>query len=156
MTPRYDMVNCHVVRPGPDGRLGEFLQLRRAPGDYGAGMWAIVRGKIEPGETAPQAALRELREETGLAPVEFYALNTLDTFYLAHGDCVWHVPGFVAVAPRDATVALNEEHDASRWVNRSQIDANFLWPGERAQLAEASREVLDDGPAKPFLRIPLR
>ena len=153
MTPRYDMVNCHVVRPAPDGRLGEFLQLRRAGGDYGAGMWAIVRGKIESGETAAEAALRELREETSLVPLEFYALNTLDSFYLAHDDSVWHVPGFVAVVSRDAALTLNEEHDNYRWVPRSAIDLSFLWPGERAQLAEACREIVDDGPAKPFLML---
>src|SRR4051794_12642482 len=136
MTPRYDMVNCHVARPGRDGRLGEFLQLRRAAGEYGAGMWAIVRGKIEASETAWQAALRELREETGLVPEEFYALNTVETFYLSQDDTVWHVPGFVAVVRRDVTLTLNDEHDATRWVGRDAIDASFLWPGERAQLAE--------------------
>src|SRR3954471_23280437 len=141
MTSRYDMVNCHIVRPGPDGRLGEFLQLRRAAGDYGAGMWAIVRGKIEAGETAWQAALRELKEETALEPVEFYALNTLDTFYLAHDDSVRHVPGFVAAVARDALITLNEEHDAVRWVSRDDFHTAYLWPGERAQLAEAIREI---------------
>src|SRR3954452_10256127 len=155
MTSRYDMVNCHIVRPGPDGRLGEFLQLRRAAGDYGAGMWAIVRGKIEAGETAWQAALRELKEETDLVPLEFYALNTLDTFYLAHDDSVWHMPGFVAVVEAEAPIQLNEEHDAIRWVGRAAINDSFLWPGERAQLAEACREILDNGPAKPFLRLSL-
>jgi len=153
MTPRYDMVNCHVVRPGADGRLGEFLQLRRAPRDYGAGMWAIVRGKIEAGETAVQAALRELKEETGLAPLEFFALNAIDTFYLAHGDAIWHVPGFVAVVDRDAAITLNEEHDAIRWIGRNDLDASFLWPGERTQLLEACREILDDGPARRFLQL---
>ena len=47
----------------------------------------------------------------------------------------------------------NDEHDAVRWVDRSRIDADFLWPGERAQLAELCREVLDRGPAKSHLRI---
>lgn len=155
MTPRYDMVNCHVIRPSPDGRLGEFLQLLRAGGDYGAGMWAIVRGRIEAGETAWQAALRELREETTLAPTEFYALNTLDTFYLARDDAVWHVSGFVAVVARDSAIRLNEEHEESRWVSRDAVDASYLWPGERAQLNELLREIVDSGPAKQFLQVRL-
>jgi hypothetical protein len=48
---------------------------------------------------------------------------------------------------------LNPEHDAFRWTPRSRINSDFMWPGERAQLAEACREILDNGPAKPYLRI---
>ena len=155
MKPRYDMVNCYVVRPGATGGAHEFLQLRRAAGEPLAGAWAIVRGGIEEGETAWQAALRELHEETGLRPLEFYQLDTIDLFYLVAGDGLWHVPGFCAVVGRDAEVVLNEEHDAHRWTPRARIDSDFLWPGERAQLAELCREILDDGPAKPYLRIPL-
>jgi 8-oxo-dGTP pyrophosphatase MutT (NUDIX family) len=33
----------------------------------GLPLWAFIGGKIEPGETAGQAAVREVREETGLA-----------------------------------------------------------------------------------------
>jgi dihydroneopterin triphosphate diphosphatase len=155
MKLRYDMVNCYVVRPGELPRTHELLQLRRAPGEVLAGAWSVIRGGIEKDETAWQAALRELREETGLRPIEFYQLDTIDLFYLASNDGLWHVPGFCAVVERDAVITLNEEHDAFRWVTRDRIDADFLWPGERAQLAELCREILDDGPAKRYLRIVL-
>lgn len=153
MNVRYDMAACFIVRPGAGGEA-EFLQLRRSPGEYLAGAWSTVRGRIEPGETAWQAALRELREEAGLRPAEFYQLDTVDIFYLYHDDTLWHCPGFCAVVAADAQVTLNEEHDAVRWVSRGQIDRQFIWPGERAQLAELCREVLDNGPAKSYLRIP--
>jgi dATP pyrophosphohydrolase len=154
---RHDNIICHVFRPTADGASHEFLQLRRAPGTYPhmAGAWAPVRGKVEPGETAYQAAARELREETTLVPVEFYQLDTIDQFYLAADDCIWMCPGFIAIVARDATVTINDEHDAVRWVPRARIDADVLWPGERAQLAEACREILDNGPAKPYLRVTL-
>ena len=155
MKLRYDMVNCHVVRPGEGPGTHEFLQLRRSPHETLGGAWSIVRGAIEEGETAWQAALRELLEETGLRPAEFFQLDTIDLFYLVAGDSLWHVPGFCAVVARDAEVILNEEHDDVRWVPRERIDADFLWPGERAQLAELCREILDEGPAKQYLRIPL-
>jgi dATP pyrophosphohydrolase len=153
MKLRYNMVNCYVARPGEAPGTHELLQLRRAPGEPLAGAWSVCRGGIEDGETAWQAALRELVEETGIRPAEFYQLDTIDLFYLATGDGLWHVPGFCAVVGRDVEIVLNEEHDAFRWVPRSRIDADFLWPGERAQLAELCREILDDGPAKQYLRI---
>ena len=31
----------------------------------------------------------------------------------------------------------------------------FLWPGERTALAELKREILNNGPAKPYLKIDL-
>lgn len=153
MKTRFDHVNCHVVRIQHDAAEAEFLQLRRAPNEPLAGVWAIVRGRIETGETAWQAALRELREETGLVPTEFFAVNAVETFYLAADDAIWHCPGFCAVVSAHADIVLNEEHDAHRWTPRSAIDQSFLWPGERAQLAEICREIVDDGPAKRWLKL---
>jgi dATP pyrophosphohydrolase len=154
MTVRYDMIACHVVRPDRAGRSREFLQLRRAAGDYMGGTWQIVRGTARPGEPAWRAALRELHEETGLRPAEFYKLSLLESFYLVPGETVWHVPSFVAVVPREAELLLNDEHDAFRWVPRDRIDAETMWAGERLVLAEVMREICDGGLAKPHLRLP--
>src|SRR5687767_13020487 len=98
------MVACFVVRRAPTPGGHEFLLLRRAAGEFMAGAWAIVRGTREVGETAPAAALRELREETGLAPVEFYQLDTVDVFYLAVGDTIWHCPSFCAIVAHEHEV----------------------------------------------------
>ena len=153
MQRRYDFVQCHVVRIGPAGP--EFLQLRRAPGEFMAGTWQLINGKIEPGETAWQAALRELAEETALKPLEFYQLDTLNVFYLAKDDAIWHCPGFCAVVRLDAVPQLNEEHDAFRWITREQLEQSLMWPGERLAAAELCREIIDNGPARPYLRISL-
>ena len=48
------------------GRAWHVLTLERADGTRSPGSWEHVHGRTEPGETPPQAALRELREETGL------------------------------------------------------------------------------------------
>ena len=50
MRVRYDMVACFVVRPGEKQGAAEFLQLRRAAGDFMGGAWSTVRGRIEPDE----------------------------------------------------------------------------------------------------------
>src|SRR5437763_3794806 len=52
-------VGAVVVRHGQ-----VLLGIRR--GAHGGGTWSVPGGKIEPGETPEQAALRELEEETGL------------------------------------------------------------------------------------------
>ncbi|MBW2413147.1 MAG: NUDIX domain-containing protein [Deltaproteobacteria bacterium] len=49
---------------------GGLLLLQRRPlgSDRFAGLWNGVGGHVEPGEHAREGALREIREETGLAP----------------------------------------------------------------------------------------
>ena len=148
---RHDMVYCFAVRPA--GPSHELLQVRRHPTDYLGGTWQTVVGTIEPGETAAQAALRELREETGLAPVELYQLDTVNSFYVATTDTMFHCPGFCAIVAPDASVILNAEHDQHRWLPRSSAAEHFLWPGDRAWVVELCRTILNDGPAKPYLRL---
>jgi dATP pyrophosphohydrolase len=150
---RYDMVAVHVVRPDSAGTSHEFLQLRRSAQETLPGAWAIIRGTIDGDERAWQAALRELREETGLRPLEFYKMSLLEMFYFVQDESLWHVPSFCAVVGRDARIVLNDEHDAFRWIPRTEIDEATMWAGERLVVQEVCREILDDGLSKPFLRI---
>jgi 8-oxo-dGTP diphosphatase len=59
-----DVAVCVVQ--SPDGRV---LLAERTARQVSAGFWEMPGGKIEPGETAMQAAGRELQEEAGIRPV---------------------------------------------------------------------------------------
>jgi dATP pyrophosphohydrolase len=155
MNLRHDMIFVYVARPDGSGVSHEFLQLRRAPGMEVSGSWAAVSGRIEPGEVAWKAALRELREETGLAPAEFYRLDCAGEFYTTVDDSLWIAPVFFALVAADANVVLNEEHQEFRWLGRKHAAALFTWPGDRRAVREICDEILDDGPAREFLRIEL-
>ncbi|MGB3738616.1 MAG: (deoxy)nucleoside triphosphate pyrophosphohydrolase [Pontixanthobacter sp.] len=45
---------------------GRWLMQRRPPGKAHAGLWEFPGGKLEPGETPPQALIRELHEEVSI------------------------------------------------------------------------------------------
>lgn len=149
---RADLIDCYVFRRSTSGV--EFLMLQRRPDDELGGTWQAVHGKVEPGESAVQAAIRELREEAGLTPVGFWQIDHVNTFYVARVDAIFLCTCFAAEVPPDAVVRLNEEHVDSRWVSAADAPRTFMWPGQR----QAIREVLDDiiaaSPAEPFLRIP--
>ncbi|MCS7032901.1 MAG: NUDIX domain-containing protein [Phycisphaerae bacterium] len=135
----------------------EFLQLLRGPGRYLAGTWATVYGGVNSGETAWQAALRELFEETGIVPEALYRLPTARAFYTAGDDTLWLVPAFCALVLPDAAIRLNDEHVAYRWIASDQARDLFLWPTDRAAIVEIVHELLrEDSPLRDYLRIDWR
>ena len=129
---RADGVAVYVYRKTP---LLEFLQIRRSAktGEY-QGSWQTVYGGVEQGETAVQAALRELKEETGLAPIDMWQVEYVETFYFRPHDYVLMMPVFAVEVARDAPITLNEEHDDHRWVQEARIDSSFMWRTQRDAL----------------------
>jgi dihydroneopterin triphosphate diphosphatase len=133
----------------------ELLMARRAEGSYMGGTWQLISGALEPDETAWQAALREMREETALRPVEFYRLSTLTRFYRPDNDSLNTAPMFCAVVAENAVVLMNDEHTEFEWVHVEQAPARLMWPSDREALAELRTVILGDGLAKEYMRIAL-
>lgn len=155
MKVRSEMVLVVVARPDETGVSHELLQLRRAADDFMGGTWQFIRGGMNPDENAIVAGLRELQEESGLYPREFFRLSSVESFYTPPDDTLWHAVAFLALIGRDQPVILNEEHDDLRWIHRDKIDPLLMWGSERNLLAEMYRDILESGPAKEFLRIEL-
>lgn len=134
----------------------EFLQIRRtdATGEYQRS-WQIVYGGIEPGETAVQAALREMREEIGVAPRTMMQVEYVETFYFRPHDYVLMMPVFAAEVAPDTRFTLNEEHDAWRWTPAAQIPSLFMWRTQREALGIILEELRHPTPARPMLQIDL-
>lgn len=126
-------VDCHIFRLLPDGR-DEWLVLKRAPHILLGGTWQMVSGHIDDGETAYEAAYRELREETGLAPRHFYQGSYVNRFYLAQTDEIVLSPVFAAHAAADAQVRLSSEHTEHAWVDADEAVRRYPWPGQRESL----------------------
>jgi 8-oxo-dGTP diphosphatase len=51
---------------------GSFLLAQRPPGKVYEGYWEFPGGKVEPGESAPEALARELHEELGIVVQQAY------------------------------------------------------------------------------------
>ncbi len=142
----------------PIRRLGagwELLTLRRASGTRCTGAWEVVHGHLEPGERAAPAALRELQEETGIAPERFYNLSRVETFYRHTTDEVALIPVFVAIVPPGAEPVLGAEHDAHQWRSLAQAAGILAWPRSARATEDIARIFagVDAGPLEDVLRV---
>jgi 8-oxo-dGTP pyrophosphatase MutT (NUDIX family) len=130
------------------------LTLQRAADGKRPGSWETVYGKIGQREKPEKAAVRELREETGLEPESLYNV-TVSSFYLHASRTVQMCITFAAFVTQRAEVSLSEEHQKFEWLSVDDACARFTWPREGHALREA-RHLLgrgDAGPVEDVLRI---
>jgi dihydroneopterin triphosphate diphosphatase len=148
-------VAVYAYRTGDAGI--EFLQLHRAPGsgDY-AGSWQTIYGGIKSNETAIQAVIREIREETGLVPKQLHQVEYLESFYHRSRDRVTILPVFAALMNRTAKIILDAEHDAFRWISTADVPTHFVWRVQREAIDIIRRDIIGESPAKKLLHINVR
>jgi dihydroneopterin triphosphate diphosphatase len=150
---RTSLVDVYVLRF--TGNQLECLTLRRGPGGRCPGSWESVHGHIESAEPPAAAAVRELKEETGLTPVRIYNLSRVELFYQHRSDEIALVPVFAAVVASDAPVLIGSEHDRFEWLSLGAARLRLAWPRERRALDDI--EVLlaggDAGPVDDVLRV---
>jgi 8-oxo-dGTP pyrophosphatase MutT (NUDIX family) len=113
---RADIVQVHPyrVRNG----LVEHLVLRRADDDeLCPGVWQVITGGALPGESAAQAAERELAEETAIEALRWDITGRVATFYFAPFDAVLVSPIIACELASDAEPAMLPEHSEHRWID---------------------------------------
>jgi dATP pyrophosphohydrolase len=125
---------CRIVEVGVVTlRKGKpyYLLLRRSIKDrLYPNTWQIVTGTIEEYESALQASLRELREETGLIPERYWVVPHMNTFIDPRKDIVHHTAIFLAqVSPRKIPV-LSSEHYQYKWCSLAMAKRYLVWPGQ--------------------------
>lgn len=85
---------------------------------YSTGHWGFPKGKLERGETLQQAAVREIREETGLDVVLDERFKDEIGYFFTNKDGV-HVSKtvvfFLAEAHKE-DIVLSHEHQDFRWL----------------------------------------
>jgi 8-oxo-dGTP pyrophosphatase MutT (NUDIX family) len=128
------VVDVLVVRQRKSG--WSVLVLKRGEHTRCSGAWETVHGRIEAGESPPAAALRELREETGLVPERLYVV-TAHPFYVPSIDTLEVAIVFCAFVARDAEVTHGDEHVRAKWLSRRDAAKRFAWPTEKLALERA-------------------
>ena len=117
-----------VCRPGPAGLVEVAVVHRPAYDD-----WSFPKGKLERGETAEAAALREVAEETGFecSLVEpFGCTHYVDRRGAAKTVCYW------IMAVVGGSFRSSAEVDELRWLTASEALALLTYERDRAVLRQ--------------------
>ena len=117
-----------IVTDG-DGRL---LLVKRGHAPE-AGRWSLPGGRVNPGESDPQALVREVREETGLCVEPGRLVGAVER--PAPGGAVFDIYDYAASASGGVLAAGDDAADA-RWVHPRDIDRLDLTSGLARSLAE--------------------
>ena len=122
------VVDCYVYFQ--KAKEVEFLLLKRNKNKLYEHLWQGVAGKIEKDEKAWETAVRELKEETGLAPKKMFVADHVSRFYEKHKDRMNLVPVFgIEVDSKD--VILSDEHIDYKWVDFKEAFETLVWNGQK-------------------------
>jgi 8-oxo-dGTP pyrophosphatase MutT (NUDIX family) len=138
-----------VLAAVTDGQRPGFLLIHR-PSNMRShpGQVAFPGGKIDPGETAEEAALREAWEELGIHPRDVTVIGSSDTYRTGSGYAITPV---IAVVPPDIQLnpsptevaawfeapvdfvfdAQNHVHHSGFWQGRERSYIEILWQEHR-------------------------
>lgn len=115
---------------------GRFLVCQRPPHKARGLLWEFAGGKVEPGETGPQALARECREELGIT------LAVEQPFWeVTHSypDLTVHLTLYLAHITAGKPQLL--EHIALRWITPAEADSLPFCPADVELYREVQRRL---------------
>jgi 8-oxo-dGTP pyrophosphatase MutT (NUDIX family)/phosphohistidine phosphatase SixA len=118
---------------------------------------SLPKGKVDPGETLPQTAVREIAEETGLAIALGAPLGTVE-YTLPNGreKVVYYWSSEVsAEAVKQSTFAANSEISAIEWVAIDKVRKKLSYAHD-IDIVDRFEERLKAGRARTFAIVALR
>jgi 8-oxo-dGTP pyrophosphatase MutT (NUDIX family) len=120
------------------------------PGGKPEGLWALPKGRIDPGESGEATALREVREETGARGRSLGKLGDVRYVYTWDGERIFKVVSFFLVRYAggrlgDVPRAFRHEVAEVRWLPLAEAPRLLAYKGEQ-EMAERALARLADLP----------
>jgi ADP-ribose pyrophosphatase YjhB (NUDIX family) len=127
-------------RRGPDPRAALIARADR----QGRLVWSLPKGHIEEGETPEQAAIREIREETGISGSVLAPLGTIDFWFMAEDRRVHKTVHHFLLEAHDVELSDSDAEVAEvAWVPLSEVSGRLRYADER-RLVDSVYEALAD------------
>ncbi len=108
--------------------------------------WSLPKGHVEAGETAEDAAIREVAEETGIQGRVLAPLGTIDFWFVADGRRVHKtVHHFLLLAQGGELSDEDVEVEQVEWVPLTQLAARLAYDDERRLIERVPALLADTG-----------
>src|SRR5258706_1994221 len=125
----------------------------KAPRKRGKAALALPKGVVDPGETAPVTAIREVQEETGIVADLIAKLADIKYVYVrtwADGERVFKIVSFYLLRYRsgqidDVTPEMRIEVKRALWVPLAEASQQLMYSNERKVLRLAEDYVATRG-----------
>jgi 8-oxo-dGTP pyrophosphatase MutT (NUDIX family) len=108
--------------------------------------WCLPKGHLEVGESPAEAAVREIREETGIRGQVIRRLGTIDYWFLGDGRRIHKVVHHYLLTAEGGQLTAENDPDAeaeeAAWVPLDQLRERLAYPNER-RLVQLVRQLLD-------------
>ena len=115
-------IQAHIVAFPKNQKEAVYLALKRASDvKIYPSLWQVVTGNIEPNETAIEAAIREVKEETSLLIKNIWTIPFVATFFNPYKDEIHSAPVFGFEVEYSEDVKLSEEHQDYKWLPFNKI-----------------------------------
>ncbi len=115
-------VQAHIVAFPQNQDEAVYLALKRASdAKLYPSLWQVVTGNIEPNETAIEAAIREVKEETSLQINNIWTIPFVATFFNPYKDEIHSAPVFGFEVEYSELVKISKEHHDYKWLPFDEI-----------------------------------
>ena len=112
------------------------------PGGRPAGLWALPKGRLDPGEAAEATAVREVAEETGARGSSLGKLGDVRYVYTWEGERIFKIVSFFLVRYAggrlgDVPEAFRHEVAEVKWLPLDEAPRLLAYGGEREMAQKA-------------------
>jgi ADP-ribose pyrophosphatase YjhB (NUDIX family) len=108
-------------------------------------IWSLPKGHIEDGETAEQAAVREILEETGIRGRIVASLGTIDFWFMSETGRIHKTVHHFLLTAQDVVLSDADAEVAEvAWVPLDEV-AERLGHADERRLLDRVKEALSDG-----------
>jgi 8-oxo-dGTP pyrophosphatase MutT (NUDIX family) len=138
-----------VVRPAVDGEAGPQAAVIVRRNRAGRLEWCLPKGHLEGTETPPEAATREVEEETGIAGEIRTTLGIIDYWFSGETRRVHKVVHHYLLAMTGGYLTVendpDQEAEDAHWVPVATLSERLSYPNEQ-RLAVVARQLLAQAP----------